>query len=377
MELNGTVNFSLQEAYGVLLESMGSDRNLDSHTEMVLVTVYGALMAVGLLANLAVGLVVAGRPRLRTARNLYVANLAVSDMTLCAVCMPFTLIAIVRRRWSLGVALCKLVPLAQGTNIMVSVGTITVIAVDRYSTIVRGGHHGSEGGTGGDRRRVAISIALVWALSALTTLPVVFYQVVEPLTFSHVVLYETCIERWPSQTLRVSYTASVLLVQAVIPALVVGVVHARIASYLHQHAQTQKDSRRAKRELQRNRKTTMLLSGVAVLFAVSWLPLGVFTLTADLLFPPGADPNPASARQLYLTLAACHALAMSSAVSNPVVYGWLNTNIRQELLQLLPASCSSLAQPTAGDDPTTRHTSLALLHKPQTMVTNATTTAQL
>ncbi|RZF35569.1 hypothetical protein LSTR_LSTR005097 [Laodelphax striatellus] len=209
-------------------------------------------------------------------------------------------------------------------------------------------------------------------------------DVVEPLTFSHVVLYETCIERWPSQTLRIFYTASVLLVQAVIPALVVGVVHARIASYLHQHANTQKDSRRAKRELQRNRRTTMLLSGVAVLFAISWLPLGVFTLTADLLFPPDAVANPSSARQLYLTLAACHALAMSSAVSNPVVYGWLNTNIRQELLQLLPDSCSSLQQAAtaAADDPTTRHTSLALLNKPQTMVATAnhaatTTTAQL
>ncbi|KAJ4430938.1 hypothetical protein ANN_19531 [Periplaneta americana] len=50
-------------------------------------------------------------------------------------------------------------------------------------------------------------------------------------------------------------------------------VHARIASYLHAHATTQKDSRRAKKELERNRRTTLLLTGIAVLFAVSWLPL--------------------------------------------------------------------------------------------------------
>lgn len=79
--------------------------------------------------------------------------------------------------------------------------------------------------------------------------------------FHKVVLYETCIERWPSQRLKVSYAVAVLLVQAVIPALVVCVVHARIASYLHAHAHTQKDLRRAHREIQRNRRTTLLLSG--------------------------------------------------------------------------------------------------------------------
>lgn len=51
-------------------------------------------------------------------------------------------------------------------------------------------------------------------------------------------------------------------------------VHARIASYLNAHASTQRDSRRARKELERNRRTTLLLTGIAVLFAVSWLPLG-------------------------------------------------------------------------------------------------------
>ncbi|KAL1138457.1 hypothetical protein AAG570_008521 [Ranatra chinensis] len=86
-------------------------------------------------------------------------------------------------------------------------------------------------------------------------------QVVEPFTFQRLVLYETCIERWPSQRLKVAYAVCVLLLQAVIPALVVCVVHARIASHLNAHAKTQKDSRRAQRELNRNRKTTLLLSG--------------------------------------------------------------------------------------------------------------------
>ncbi|PSN40738.1 hypothetical protein C0J52_16798 [Blattella germanica] len=100
------------------------------------------------------------------------------------------------------------------------------------------------------------------------------FQVVEAVTFQRVVLYEACIERWPSSRARLFYAVCLLLLQSVIPALVVATVHARIASYLHAHATTQRDSRRARKELERNRRTTLLLTGIAVLFAVSWLPLG-------------------------------------------------------------------------------------------------------
>ncbi|KAL1138458.1 hypothetical protein AAG570_008522 [Ranatra chinensis] len=66
-----------------------------------------------------------------------------------------------------------------------------------------------------------------------------------------------------------------------------------------------------------------------------------------------------SAESLYLALAACHVTAMSSAVSNPVVYGFLNSNIRHELCQLLPAKCALAPQGGAAggartDDPTLR-----------------------
>lgn len=67
------------------------------------------------------------------------------------------------------------------------------------------------------------------------------------------------------------------------------------------------------------------------MFAVSWLPLGVFSLLSEVISPPD------SSQSLYVTLAVCHVIAMTSAVSNPVMYGWMNSNIRQELTQLLPA----------------------------------------
>ena len=88
--------------------------------------------------------------------------------------------------------------------------------------------------------------------------------------------------------------------------------------------------------------------GVAVLFAVSWLPLGVFSLVADLY----GETNLMTPHSLYVGIAACHVTAMTSAVSNPVVYGFLNSNIRHELCLLLPSRCAPV--PPQPEDPTTR-----------------------
>jgi hypothetical protein len=49
-------------------------------------------------------------------------------------------------------------------------------------------------------------------------------QVVEAVTFQRVVLYEACIERWPSKRARLFYAVCLLLLQSVIPALVVATV---------------------------------------------------------------------------------------------------------------------------------------------------------
>jgi hypothetical protein len=171
--------------------------------------------------------------------------------------------------------------------------------------------------------------------------------VVEGFSFQRMLLYETCIERWPSRAAKLSYTVSMLIVQYVIPIVVLACIHARIAAHLNAHARGTVSngaagealcgSRPARRALARNRRTTLLLAGVAVLFAVSWLPLNVLSLLAD----ASPDLFTTSANELYIALAVCHATAMTSAISNPIVYGWLNTNIRLEFVQLLHPKCAA------------------------------------
>jgi len=82
-------------------------------------------------------------------------------------------------------------------------------------------------------------------------------------------------------------------------------------------------------ELNRRRKMNVLLSCIALIFAASWLPLNLFNILSDTklsIFKPD--------HFFYILNAVCILLGMSSAVSNPILYGLLNENFKREYVKL-------------------------------------------
>ncbi|XP_018011128.1 neuropeptide F receptor-like [Hyalella azteca] len=112
------------------------ERNLrlDGALLAALLLVYGAVITVGVAGNSLVVLAVIRKPAMRTARNVFIINLAISDLVLCLATTPLTLLEIVPQYWPLGDTpfLCKLVGTLQATSIFVSTISITAIALDRY-----------------------------------------------------------------------------------------------------------------------------------------------------------------------------------------------------------------------------------------------------
>lgn len=133
-------NFTIKEALDIIMEHQRTEKVLVPNTEIIIIIVYSVLMTSGVFCNALVCFVVARQCAKRhhqagpSPRNMYIVNLAVADLALCLVCMPFTLVSILKRRWTLGLLLCKAVPALQGANIMVSAGTITAIAMDRLAS---------------------------------------------------------------------------------------------------------------------------------------------------------------------------------------------------------------------------------------------------
>ncbi|KAK8390052.1 hypothetical protein O3P69_012933 [Scylla paramamosain] len=101
-----------------------------------LLTAYGLLIVLGAAGNSLVVLAVIRKPAMRTARNVFIINLAISDLLLCLVTMPLTLMELLTQYWPLGDTpfVCRLVGTLQATSIFVSTISITAIALDRYHT---------------------------------------------------------------------------------------------------------------------------------------------------------------------------------------------------------------------------------------------------
>jgi len=97
------------------------------------------VISIGFFGNLLVVPASIQQKALRTPRNAFIINLAVSDILLCLVTMPLTLVEIVNDHWPLGpdsVVSCKVAGGFQAVSVFVSTITITVIALDRYQLIV-------------------------------------------------------------------------------------------------------------------------------------------------------------------------------------------------------------------------------------------------
>ena len=65
----------------------------------VLILLYASMILVGATGNLLVILVVVRNVAMRTARNVFIVNLAVSDLMLCLITMPLTLVEILYQTW--------------------------------------------------------------------------------------------------------------------------------------------------------------------------------------------------------------------------------------------------------------------------------------
>ncbi len=73
-----------------VIERFRSNRRVNDFAFFCLVAAYCVLIVVGTIGNSLVVYVVARQPAMRTARNVFVVNLAISDLLLCLITMPLT-----------------------------------------------------------------------------------------------------------------------------------------------------------------------------------------------------------------------------------------------------------------------------------------------
>lgn len=287
--------------------------------QIVLILAYCSIILLGVIGNSLVIHVVIKFKSMHTVTNFFIANLAVADLLVNTLCLPFTLTYTLMGEWKMGPVLCHLVPYAQGLAVQVSTITLMVIALNRHRCIVY--HLESKI----SKRISFLIIGLAWGISALLASPLAIFREYSLIEIIPDFAIVACTEKWPGEKSMYGtvYSLSSLLILYVLPLGIISFSYTRIWSKLKNHVSPGAANDHYH---QRRQKTTKMLVCVVVVFAVSWLPLHAFQLAVDI------DNQVLNLREYKLVFTVLHIIAMCSTFANPFLYGWMNSNYRKAFL---------------------------------------------
>ncbi|XP_056135726.1 neuropeptide Y receptor type 2 [Lampris incognitus] len=287
--------------------------------QVVLILAYSAIILFGVVGNSLVIYVVYKFRSLRTVTNFFIVNLAVADLLVNTLCLPFTLVYTLYGEWMFGQVLCFMLPFAQGMAVNVSTITLSVIALDRHRSIV---YHLE---TKISKDMCAVVIVVAWAVSGLLASPLAIFREYGRFDLSPGQSIQVCTETWPGSSMNGTiYSISMLLVQYGLPLTVNSFAYIRIWIKLRNRRSPMGLSDRHRRK----KKTTKMLVTVLVVFAVSWLPFHAFQLAIDI------DSTVLEMKDFKLLFTVFHIGAMCSTFVNPILYGWMNINYRSAFLSV-------------------------------------------
>ncbi|OAF66711.1 E3 ubiquitin-protein ligase RING2 [Intoshia linei] len=227
--------------------------------------------------------------------------------------------------------------------------SISAICYDRYKCIVHPLNRD------GDRNRLIISICSVWIISIFGALPTYFLTEVLSFKLAQKIIIRTCSQKVNTHYLRI-YSTLALIVQFLLPLIIITIFNITIIIQLKSHLKhkikcgtikstielkilcTKNSSRLSSKKKTKNstnfnkyklendktKKNILILSLIAIIFAVCWLPLNILNFIIDY--------NYYTIPYVEIIIPCCHIFGLLSACINPIIYGWLNKNLRQQCI---------------------------------------------
>lgn len=292
--------------------------------QAIFTSLYTAILILGLFGNVLVCFVVVRNNTMHTVTNVFIMNLALSDILLCVLAVPFTPIYTFLGRWEFGSVMCHAVSYAQCCSVYISTLTLTSIALDRYFVIIYPFYPRMP-------MRTCVGIILsIWLFSAAVTVPYGYYM---ELLVNNVTGIELCEERWPSEQFRTIFGSVTASMQFLIPFIVIAFCYIRVSIRLNQRTKARPgtaNSRKEEFKRERKKRTNRMLIAMVTIFGISWLPLNLINMTNDFFI------DTVQWKYYHLSFFMAHSLAMSSTCYNPFLYAWLNEHFRKEFKLLLP-----------------------------------------
>ncbi|XP_054457745.1 cholecystokinin receptor type A [Anoplopoma fimbria] len=354
--------------------------------QTVRIVLYGLIFLLSVLGNSLIIAVLVRNRRMRTVTNLFLLSLAISDLMVSLVCIPFTLIPNLMRDFIFGTGMCKLVMYFMGVSVSVSTFNLVAISLERYSAIC----NPLTSRTWQTKSHAAKVITATWVASFILMLPYPISSGLKPFTRHNNSTGFMCRLVWPNDVIQQSWYVSLLLMLFLIPGIVMMTAYGLICLELYRGITFELSSRKSNRErqlstgsikpgdsdgcylqpskrksitattsnpsskpvasrvcgssstanLMAKKRVIRMLLVIVFLFFLCWTP--VFVVNAWQAFDRRSAYRLTGAPISYI-----HLLSYTSACVNPIIYCFMNKRFRQGMLSTFTC-CSCLGRKGGG-----------------------------
>jgi len=304
-----------------------------SEKRFVRTSLYAVAMVLSLFGNVIIICIVRKNRRMRNLTHYLIVNMAVADLLITVLHMPYILQIQLTNSHGLvvggltGKLICKLVGYSQDVSIATSVFTLTAISMDRFMAVVF------------PLKRVTLShkaryvLVPIWIISIVICSPLLYVNKMEE--------YEgefQCYEDWAPlfglETAGRYYTIVQFVLFYIVPLIIIAVLYSCIASKVwNRQVPGRRHLPRERFYSVARRKLLRMLVVIVCLFAACWLPYHVAFLLD--FFSDKYLHCPMPETIMFYCLFAGH----SNSALNPCVYFAIHKEYRKGLLQVIHRAC--------------------------------------
>ncbi|KAM7159113.1 B1 bradykinin receptor-like isoform 3-T5 [Molossus nigricans] len=289
----------------------------------------------GLLGNLFVLSVLLLPRRRLTVAEIYLANLAASDLVF-VLGLPFWAENIWNQfNWPFGAVLCRVVNGVIKANLFISIFLVVAISQDRYSVLV----HPMASRRRRRRWLAQVTCVLIWVLGGLLSIPTFLLRSVKVVPELNV---SACVLLLPHQAWHVVRMVELNLLGFLLPLAAILFFNYHILASLRGRAEVRRTSCRGPTD----GKTTALILTLVAAFLVCWAPYHFFAFL-EFLFRVRALRGCFWEELTDLGLQWANFFAFINSCLNPVIYVFVGQLFRTKVWELykkcMPRSLTTLS----------------------------------
>ncbi|GAA6215023.1 type-1 angiotensin II receptor isoform X1 [Lates japonicus] len=307
---------------------------MSGHHEIIFTLVpivYGCNFVIGIIGNSMVVAVIYCYMKFKTVANIFVLNLAVSDLTFLITLPMWATFTATGYHWPFGGFLCKASAGLVIFNLYTSIFFLTALSIDRYLAIV----HPVRSRRFRTVVYARITCVVIWLFAFVLSVPTALTRNVHNLTDSNTtvcgILHPKNENPQRLKELRLAISLMKSLLGFLVPFIIIITCYCLIGRALLGARHIQKSSR------SRDDEVLHMLAAAVLAFFLCWMPHQVFHFM-EVLTQLTLVENCAIVEIIDTAMPFTICIAYFNSCVNPIVYGFVGRSFRKNLLRLLRCS---------------------------------------